>query len=297
MDNQPRVFLSHSSKDKPFVRELDRALSAYGVTTFPDERDIRVGEDIPERLYAEIKASSHVCYIISANSVNSNWVRDELSKAAMIEKSRQGVFILPVLIDKTEIPISVLNRRYADFTQESNKPIHERSGFKLLLEALGVSPSAFELARAPDITVILNFAQLSSRISLDLVSIRTRAEQIRDSGEPPRQWLALAVVYYRMLSDCEGLCKLLVSYTEHIGQVRPYLTGTNLVQQVDRLDERAKLLRDILSKMPSDPDRTQDPFDIMERVVLEASVMELSIHILLSSLLYFAKDGAAINLV
>ncbi|MHB1428479.1 MAG: toll/interleukin-1 receptor domain-containing protein [Rhodocyclaceae bacterium] len=69
-----KVFLSHSSNDKPFVRDLDRALQAYGIESFLDERDIGIGEDIPHRLFNEIYAATHVCYVISRSSITSEWV-------------------------------------------------------------------------------------------------------------------------------------------------------------------------------------------------------------------------------
>ena len=37
---KPKLFLSHSSEDKAFVRLLDQQLRAYGAQTFLDERDI-----------------------------------------------------------------------------------------------------------------------------------------------------------------------------------------------------------------------------------------------------------------
>jgi hypothetical protein len=40
MDLKASVFLSHSSKDKPFVRELFRRLTRDGVTCFFDEESI-----------------------------------------------------------------------------------------------------------------------------------------------------------------------------------------------------------------------------------------------------------------
>ena len=41
----PRVFISHSSKDKPFVRELYRRLNRDGVTCFFDEESIEWGDN------------------------------------------------------------------------------------------------------------------------------------------------------------------------------------------------------------------------------------------------------------
>jgi TIR domain len=42
-----RVFLSHSSKDKPFVRDLAAALEAGGeIKVWLDEREIEYGQNI-----------------------------------------------------------------------------------------------------------------------------------------------------------------------------------------------------------------------------------------------------------
>ena len=112
---RPSIFLSHSGLDKPFVRELDQTLRALGAKTFLDERDIKVGEDIPARIYDGLGESTHVCYIISENSIQSEWVADELSTSKMLEKQKHGFKILPVLLDEVELPIAVLRVKYADF--------------------------------------------------------------------------------------------------------------------------------------------------------------------------------------
>jgi hypothetical protein len=45
-----RVFLSHSSKDRPFVRELAAALEAGGyIKVWLDEREIDYGENMSTR--------------------------------------------------------------------------------------------------------------------------------------------------------------------------------------------------------------------------------------------------------
>ena len=86
-----RVFLSHSSKDKDFVRDFDTALQAFGIETFLDERDIGIGEDIPQRLYQELSHASHIIYFISRNSIDSKWVQEELSIGKVREKEKKGV--------------------------------------------------------------------------------------------------------------------------------------------------------------------------------------------------------------
>lgn len=112
-----KVFLSHNWQDKAFVREFDSALRAFGVDTFLDERDIALGEEIPQRVFEEIAKASHVMYFISSHSVSSKWVQKELSVAEMQEKQSRGPAILPILIESLpELPPAVSSRRYADFT-------------------------------------------------------------------------------------------------------------------------------------------------------------------------------------
>lgn len=132
-----KVFLSHSSVDKPFVREFDNTLRAFGIETFLDEKDIALGQDIVQRIYNEIERADYLAYFISNNSINSEWVNEELSVAKMQEKKQKGIFILPILIDKlTKIPTSISSKRFADF---SNRTIDVKAdNFKLVLKAFQV---------------------------------------------------------------------------------------------------------------------------------------------------------------
>jgi hypothetical protein len=47
---EPFVFLCHASEDKSFARSLRVELEGLGVTSWLDERDIGVGEPLPERI-------------------------------------------------------------------------------------------------------------------------------------------------------------------------------------------------------------------------------------------------------
>lgn len=133
------VFLSHSSKDKEFAWQLNASLIAAGVDTFLDEKNILVGESIPEKLYEGIASSTHLIYIISENSIKSKWVQEELSIAKMLEKQSEGFRILPLLLDNVNLPASIIHIKHADFTQWRN-PNSYRQAFLQLLYALGIEP-------------------------------------------------------------------------------------------------------------------------------------------------------------
>ena len=68
-----KAFLSYSHADKEFVYRLNAALLSNGVDTFLDEKDIRVGDSIPTKIYDGIDKSSHLIFAISATSIKSKW--------------------------------------------------------------------------------------------------------------------------------------------------------------------------------------------------------------------------------
>ena len=86
---RPRVFLSHSHKDKEFVRQFEASLISVGVNTFLDEKEISIGDSIPESIYEGIRLSTHLAYIISQNSIKSKWVLEELKYR---ENQRKRIF-------------------------------------------------------------------------------------------------------------------------------------------------------------------------------------------------------------
>lgn len=288
---KPKVFLSHSSRDKPFVRELDRALQAYGIETFLDERDIRIGEDIPNRVYEEIQAATYVCYVISSSSINSAWVKDELSKASMLEKERRDVLVLPILIESTEIPVSIINKRYADFTLECDKPIHQRAAFRLLLEAIGVDPARFEPNSLPDSGVLLDLAEASLKLIRRLVEIRIRAEQLRNEWPDRQQRPGLYLLYKRMLADSTHLPGDIEAYQDIWERLRPYLNGTTTGESIERLGNHLALFLSSSTELPVDPHNVEDMLRSMDLLASESSFLEFSISSALAALLYFGREG------
>ncbi len=69
------AFISHSTKDKPFVRKLAADLVASGVKVWVDEQRILVGDSIPEKIAQGLAESDFFLIIVSGNSVNSAWVK------------------------------------------------------------------------------------------------------------------------------------------------------------------------------------------------------------------------------
>jgi TIR domain-containing protein len=107
-ENQRIVFISYSHGDSEFVNSFAAALLKYDLQIWKDSKDIPIGGNIPKSIYSGIKNASHFCCIISASSVSSKWVEDELSFAKIRQLGDSGLQIVPVLIDKVEIPDYVI---------------------------------------------------------------------------------------------------------------------------------------------------------------------------------------------
>ncbi|PEU28639.1 hypothetical protein CN532_11480 [Bacillus wiedmannii] len=56
----PSVFLSHSSKDKFFVRKLAERLIHSGVEVWIDEAEIKIGDSLIEKISQGIKGADYL---------------------------------------------------------------------------------------------------------------------------------------------------------------------------------------------------------------------------------------------
>ena len=110
-----RVFVSHCSSDKAFVRKLVDDLLKRDLNVWFDERELKTGDSIVEGIEGGLKNTDYLMVILSKESVNSKWVRAELNAALMNELSGGGTVLLPTLMEDCEIPELLRDRVYADF--------------------------------------------------------------------------------------------------------------------------------------------------------------------------------------
>ena len=126
----PRIFLSHSSKDNSFVKNLAVKLRSDGFSVWYDDWEIHVGDSIVQKINKGISTSDFLIIVLSKNSVNSKWVREELNAATTKNISSKGAFILPVLLEECEIPPLLSGKRYANFSEDPE------SAYQKLVESI-----------------------------------------------------------------------------------------------------------------------------------------------------------------
>ena len=111
------IFLSHNHNDKPFVNELARYLTDYGITVWVDQAEIKIGESLLEKVSTGIFESAFIGVVLSKNSINSEWVARELRMAMDKELKERRNLVLPIVLYEGALPDFLRDRLYADFSK------------------------------------------------------------------------------------------------------------------------------------------------------------------------------------
>lgn len=132
------VFISYSSEDKPFVRELCNRLSAYPIKVWFDEGELNIGDKLLTSLSEATAEVDYLIAVISANSINSKWVGLELEMAFTDELESGIKKVLPVFIERVQIPTALRYLKRKVFCDLSDKT-HFEEQFSKLLRAIGIN--------------------------------------------------------------------------------------------------------------------------------------------------------------
>ncbi|HRF05167.1 MAG TPA: tetratricopeptide repeat protein [Accumulibacter sp.] len=83
-----KLFISHSSRDDAFVRELRCALADHGQPGWIDSRELRGGDPLWSEIKQAIDDASAYAVLISTDALQSKWVGKELRHALEVQKQR-----------------------------------------------------------------------------------------------------------------------------------------------------------------------------------------------------------------
>ncbi len=142
----PKVFLSHASEDKErFVLKFAEKLRNRGIDVWLDRWEMYPGDSLIDKIFEEgLRNAQAVIVVLSHNSVNKHWVREELN-AGMVKKINEGSKLIPVIIDDCEVPRCLLStvwqkiRHVDDCEQELERIIMSIFGH-IKKPTLGIPP-------------------------------------------------------------------------------------------------------------------------------------------------------------
>lgn len=98
-----KVFVCHSSADKVIAREIAEGLRQLGFDSWFDDWEIKLGDSLVEQLNEGLDAAGAFIILFSKAAAASRWVQEE-TNAALIKRIRKDAHIIPVRLDKTELP-------------------------------------------------------------------------------------------------------------------------------------------------------------------------------------------------
>lgn len=112
------VFMSYSSEDQAFARELVQRLEADGISVWIDYKDAVWGTPFPASIEAGLDQARHIICLMSRNWTSSAWSRIERYSAMVDDPDGFLGKLLPILIDPdTEVPRFMKPLVYLDCTK------------------------------------------------------------------------------------------------------------------------------------------------------------------------------------
>lgn len=113
---KPLVFLSHTHSDRERVRPFAAAIKAHGLDVWIDEERISVGDSLIETVSHGLRSAECLAFFMSRDSIQSPWVRQELSivMAERLSARGKGPIVIPILLEDVEIPPVLRDVKYID---------------------------------------------------------------------------------------------------------------------------------------------------------------------------------------
>jgi len=119
---RPKVFLCHTSSDKPSVRALRRRLLEDGCQPWLDEEDILPGQDWDREIRRAIRASDLVLVCLSRTSVNKvGYLQKEIKSVLDVadEQPEGTIFVIPARLELCDVPERLRRWHWVDLFEDT----------------------------------------------------------------------------------------------------------------------------------------------------------------------------------
>ncbi len=121
----PKVFLSYSHEDRDIATRIAEGLRVVGIEAWLDKWEILPGDSLIQKIFEEGLAGVDVFVIIlSDNSVQSRWVKQELD-VALIKRIEGISRVIPLKLGDVAIPDPLRTLRWIDMTGDFDGKLRE----------------------------------------------------------------------------------------------------------------------------------------------------------------------------
>lgn len=156
-----RVFLCHSSGDKPAVRDLYHRLQNDGIKPWLDEEDLLPGQDWQQEIPKAVRASDIVIVCLSRAAITkAGYVQKEIKYALDVadEQPESTIFIIPLRLEECDVPERLSRWQWVNLFEKTGYARLIRS-LRLQADLLGVSATPYSPS-LQGITVDVNRRQV-----------------------------------------------------------------------------------------------------------------------------------------
>ena len=132
-------FISYNSKDQEFAQRLHDNLQNNGVRCWFAPEDMKIGDQIRPTIDQQIRLRDKLLVILSENSVESEWVGDEVEAALEEESASERLVLFPIRLDdavmdtRDDWAAKVKRRRHiGDFSNWKDEGSYKKAFERLL---------------------------------------------------------------------------------------------------------------------------------------------------------------------
>lgn len=135
-------FISYSNKDETIANKIFNDLQDNGIRCWFAPKSLRVGDKIRDNIDDAIENYDKLLIILSKNSIESQWVEDEVDSAFEKENKTNNIVLFPIMIDSAVMDTQKSwaakirrSRNICDLTNWGNS-VGYKNSLKILIEAL-----------------------------------------------------------------------------------------------------------------------------------------------------------------
>jgi len=111
---EPSAFISYSHEDADFAVPLHEGLQSRGINVWIDKYELLVGDSLAAKIGSAIVDNDFLIAIVSPASVDSPWCEKELAIAVTQGINNRTVKVLPLRLDRVDMPASISDAMYLD---------------------------------------------------------------------------------------------------------------------------------------------------------------------------------------
>lgn len=129
-----RVFISYSYNDREIAHRISEALEREQIDVFIDYKDIGAGENVFDQIRYMYESSETVIVLLSNSLFSSSYFQLEFPQYFFEEARKRKVNVIPILVEKCQIPSDFLEFEIVNLTNNFEK------GLQRVVQKLKIIP-------------------------------------------------------------------------------------------------------------------------------------------------------------